>query len=146
MVDVSTSRARRHSQENPVSLRLRSRLFTYRVAIIITLLGGILLIGFGLALRSQYSEATMSSLPPGHLTWQLQVKGFVHNELNLTIEDLLQMPQTRVDADIYCLPSPEARQGYFHEGRKMMYVSRGIGTSHLPIRILRPPELTVLHF
>ena len=113
---MGTSRARCHSQENPVSHRLRSRLFTHRVAIIITLLGGILLVGFGLALRSQYSEATLSSLPPEHLTWPLQVKGFVHNELNLTIEDLLQMPQTRVDADIYCLPSPEARQGYFHEG------------------------------
>lgn len=37
-------------------------------------------------------------------------------------------------------------QGFFREGRKKMYVSRGIGTSHLPIRILCPPELVVLHF
>jgi len=37
-------------------------------------------------------------------------------------------------------------QGFFREGRKRMYVSRGIGTSHLPLRILRPPELVVLHF
>ena len=37
-------------------------------------------------------------------------------------------------------------QGLFREGRKMMYVSRGIGISHLPIRILRSPELVVLHF
>jgi len=36
--------------------------------------------------------------------------------------------------------------GFFHEGHKMMYVSRGIGSSHLPIRLLRPPELVVLHF
>lgn len=37
-------------------------------------------------------------------------------------------------------------QGYFQENKKKMYVSRGIGTSHLPIRILRRPELVVLHF
>ncbi len=37
-------------------------------------------------------------------------------------------------------------QGLFQEGQKKMYVSRGIGTSHLPIRFLRPPELVVLHF
>lgn len=37
-------------------------------------------------------------------------------------------------------------QGLFQEGQKRMYVSRGVGTSHLPIRILCPPELLVLHF
>jgi predicted MPP superfamily phosphohydrolase len=37
-------------------------------------------------------------------------------------------------------------QGWFKEGKKRMYVSRGIGTSHWPIRILRRPELVVLHF
>ncbi len=37
-------------------------------------------------------------------------------------------------------------QGLFEKGRKRMFVSRGIGTSHLPLRILRPPEVVVLHF
>jgi predicted MPP superfamily phosphohydrolase len=37
-------------------------------------------------------------------------------------------------------------QGWFEEGKKKMYVSRGIGTSHIPIRILRPPEVIVFHF
>ncbi len=37
-------------------------------------------------------------------------------------------------------------EGIFAEGSKVMYVSRGIGTSHLPIRILRRPEIVVLHF
>jgi predicted MPP superfamily phosphohydrolase len=37
-------------------------------------------------------------------------------------------------------------QGLYREGQKMMYVSRGIGTSHIPIRIFRRPEVVVLHF
>jgi predicted MPP superfamily phosphohydrolase len=36
--------------------------------------------------------------------------------------------------------------GLFKEGNKVMYVSRGIGTSHLPIRIMRRPEIVVIHF
>jgi predicted MPP superfamily phosphohydrolase len=37
-------------------------------------------------------------------------------------------------------------QGFFRQGQKKMYVSRGIGTSHVPIRLFRRPELVVLHF
>jgi len=37
-------------------------------------------------------------------------------------------------------------QGWFKEGKKRMYVTRGIGMSHWPLRILRRPELVVLHF
>ncbi len=37
-------------------------------------------------------------------------------------------------------------EGYFQKGRKKMYVSRGIGTSHLPLRIMRAPEVVVLEF
>jgi predicted MPP superfamily phosphohydrolase len=37
-------------------------------------------------------------------------------------------------------------QGLFEKGRKKMFVSRGIGTSHLPVRIFRRPEVVVLHF
>jgi len=36
-------------------------------------------------------------------------------------------------------------QGFYQDGKKKMYVSRGIG-SHLPIRLFRRPELVVLHF
>ncbi len=36
--------------------------------------------------------------------------------------------------------------GLYREGQKMMYVSKGIGTSHIPIRLFRPPEVVVLHF
>ncbi len=37
-------------------------------------------------------------------------------------------------------------QGWFEKGKKKMYVSRGVGTSHFPIRLFRPPEITVFHF
>ena len=37
-------------------------------------------------------------------------------------------------------------QGFYQEGQKKMYVSRGIGTSHLPIRLFSRPEIAVLHF
>lgn len=36
--------------------------------------------------------------------------------------------------------------GLYQAGKKKMYVSRGIGTSHVPIRIFRRPEIVVLHF
>ncbi len=36
--------------------------------------------------------------------------------------------------------------GLFERGKKKMFVSRGIGTSHVPIRIFRRPEVVVLHF
>jgi uncharacterized protein len=37
-------------------------------------------------------------------------------------------------------------QGWFERGKKKMHVSRGVGTSHFPIRFFRRPEITVLHF
>ena len=36
--------------------------------------------------------------------------------------------------------------GMFREGRKILSVSRGIGTSHLPIRLFCPAEMVVYHF
>jgi predicted MPP superfamily phosphohydrolase len=37
-------------------------------------------------------------------------------------------------------------QGLFHQKRNTLFVSRGIGTSHIRLRISRPPEVVVLHF
>ncbi len=37
-------------------------------------------------------------------------------------------------------------RGLFKRGRNTMYVSKGVGASHLPIRILRRPEMTIFHF
>ena len=36
--------------------------------------------------------------------------------------------------------------GFFQEGKKLMYVNRGIGTSHFRFRLFRRPEIAVLHF
>jgi uncharacterized protein len=37
-------------------------------------------------------------------------------------------------------------QGLFEKRQKKLFVSRGIGTSHLPIRFFRPPEVVIFHF
>ncbi len=36
--------------------------------------------------------------------------------------------------------------GMFRQGKKRMYVTRGIGTSHIPFRLFCGPEVAVLHF
>jgi hypothetical protein len=35
--------------------------------------------------------------------------------------------------------------GFFEKGRKKLFVSRGIGTSHIPFRLFKRPEVLVLH-
>lgn len=37
-------------------------------------------------------------------------------------------------------------QGLFEKGLKKLFVSRGIGTSHMPFRLFRPPEVVVFQF
>ncbi len=44
------------------------------------------------------------------------------------------------------LPDPTHLHGLFSEGRKNLYVSSGVGSSHLPFRLGRPPELVVFRF
>lgn len=43
-------------------------------------------------------------------------------------------------------PDPEHPNGYFHDGRKSLVVSRGIGTSHVRLRLGARPEVVILEF
>ncbi len=43
-------------------------------------------------------------------------------------------------------PDPEHMYGFYHDGRKMLYVTSGTGTSSLPIRLGVPPEIVQLEF
>jgi uncharacterized protein len=36
--------------------------------------------------------------------------------------------------------------GFFQKGKSLMYVSKGVGTSHLQFRLWRRPEIAVFHF
>jgi predicted MPP superfamily phosphohydrolase len=37
-------------------------------------------------------------------------------------------------------------RGWFVRGETRMYVNRGLGTSHIPLRVGSRPEITVLDF
>lgn len=43
-------------------------------------------------------------------------------------------------------PDPEHMHGFFQERKKALYVTSGIGTSHLPFRLGVPPEVVVIQF
>lgn len=43
-------------------------------------------------------------------------------------------------------PDPEHVHGYFKDGRKSLFVTRGVGTSHVRFRLGAPPEIAVLEF
>ena len=43
-------------------------------------------------------------------------------------------------------PDPEHMYGYFHDGNKHLFVSNGIGTTDLDVRIGVPPQITVFKF
>jgi len=44
------------------------------------------------------------------------------------------------------LPDPKHLYGLFTENKKNLYVSCGVGTSHLPFRLGMPPEIILFHF
>lgn len=43
-------------------------------------------------------------------------------------------------------PDPTHIHGYFHEGNKALFVTRGLGTSRVRFRLGAPPEIAVLEF
>lgn len=43
-------------------------------------------------------------------------------------------------------PDPAHMYGYFHQGQKNLYVSNGVGTTDLDLRIGIPPQITIIKF
>jgi DMSO/TMAO reductase YedYZ molybdopterin-dependent catalytic subunit len=47
-----------------------------------------------------------SPAPPESSDWQLTIEGSVQHPLNLTLNEILAMPKSTVDAVLYCVDSP----------------------------------------
>jgi DMSO/TMAO reductase YedYZ molybdopterin-dependent catalytic subunit len=67
----------------------------------IAIIGFIIIVSFMAA--SMFNTRAVSS---GSSEWRLSVSGIVNNSLNLTLADLSAMPQTTVQATIYCVDFP----------------------------------------
>jgi len=80
---------------------------------------------------------------------------FVYNQWDKTQETLILAGDTHggqvpIPSGLWHLLGYEKNarynQGWFKDRRTQMYISRGVGTSHFPIRIMRRPELVVFYF
>ena len=118
--------------------------------------GDIWVTGLSVGLENYFFSKNSNPFPEGHLpaivlSHEPQAFDLLNNN-----QDILMLAGSTHGGQI---PVPSALwrflgyekcfqycQGFFEEGRKKMYVNRGIGTSHMPIRLLRRPEITVLHF
>lgn len=55
--------------------------------------------------------APASNLPPTTEGWRFLVEGLVQRPLNLSLGEIMAMPRSTVNAELYCLPSAHAQTG-----------------------------------
>jgi hypothetical protein len=96
-----------------------------------TLIGIILLSSF-LAMTTFSVKAT----PPDGTQWQLSVSGLVQNPLTLSYSDITAMPQTSVEASIYCVDFPsQLVTGGRWTGVKLSYILEEAGVLPSAIKV-----------
>jgi DMSO/TMAO reductase YedYZ molybdopterin-dependent catalytic subunit len=59
-----------------------------------------------------FPQSESSSLPSENLDWRLQVDGLVQHPLNISIREMLSMPRSTINSEIYCLPAPTVSLGF----------------------------------
>jgi DMSO/TMAO reductase YedYZ molybdopterin-dependent catalytic subunit len=68
--------------------------------------------------------------------WHLSINGLVINPLNLTIADLAAMPQTTIEANIYCVDFPDVLvTGGKWSGVTLLYLLEQAGVSPSAIKV-----------
>ena len=81
------------------------------------------------------STFTVKATPVAGTQWQLSVAGLVENQLTLTFQDITTMPQTTVEANIYCVDPPTQVTGGSWTGVKLRYLLEEAGILPSAIKV-----------
>jgi len=98
----------------------------------------VIAVALPVGLAVSYNALTKSEAPV-YSEWILQIDGKVQRPLNLTLRELAAMPETTVDSEIYCLPSPDS-SGVLVEwgnwtGMKLGYLLAQAGVSAKAVKV-----------
>lgn len=93
-----------------LSILNKRALSELRVVLIAVCIIASVTVGFVYSM-SLVTPSPSSTLPDENLEWRLQVDGLVQHPLNISIREMLSMPRSTVNAEIYCLPAPTASSG-----------------------------------
>lgn len=86
-----------------------------RFLVVLLVLGAVSLAGFLNLLGSVAPEAPKETMTKDS-EWRMLVDGFVQRSLNLSLEAIISMPRSTVNAELYCLPAPGSSGVLVDEG------------------------------